>query len=69
MSRKDFKQTRKAMSQPAVVCQDQLKEKIEFCRDKEFFYHDITKEECKEDCRDTLNSVTTMIKENGRGTV
>ena len=60
------------MSQPAIVCrnkvQAKLKAKIELYRDKHYFFHDIAEEECKEDCRDTLNFVVTMIKANGKGT-
>ena len=54
------------MSQPADLCrnkvQAKLKEKIELC-------HDTVEEVCEEDCRDTLDSVVTSIKENGSGTL
>ena len=53
------------MSQLAAVCrkkvQVQFKEEIELCHDKEFFCRDIGEEECDEDCRDTLNSVVTLL--------
>ena len=45
------------MSQPTDLCrnkvQAKLTEEIELCRDKEFFYRNIAKEVCEEDCRDT----------------
>ena len=44
-------------------------EEIELCHEKEFFYCDIVEEECEEVYRDTLYSVATLIKENGRGTL
>ena len=60
MSRHNLKGTSKAMLQPAALChnkvQAELKEEIELCRDKEFFYRDTAKEVCEEDCRDTLDS-------------
>ena len=54
------------MLQPADLCrnkvQAELKEEIELCRD--------TVEEVREeDCRDTLDSIVTLIKENGCGTL
>ena len=56
------------MSQPAAVCrnkvQAELKAKIESLSQQRVFYSDIAEEECKEDCHDTLNSITTMIKAN-----
>ena len=59
------------MSQPVTVCRNkvqvELKVEIEFPSQQRVFYRDIAEEECKEDCRDTLNSVTTMIKVNGKG--
>ena len=59
------------MSQPVVVCrnkvQAELKEKIESLSRQKVFCHDISKEECKEDCRVTLNSVVTMIKAIDKG--
>ena len=61
------------MSQPTALChnkvQAKIKEEIELCHDKEFFYHDIAEEECEGVCRDTLYSVATLIKVNGRGTL
>ena len=61
------------MSQPATLCrnkvQAEIKEEIELCHEKEFFYCDIVEEECEEVYRDTLYSVATLIKENGRGTL
>ena len=61
------------MSQPAVVCrnkvQAELKAEIESLSRQRVFYCDITEEECKEDYRNTLNSVATMIKANGKGTL
>ena len=61
------------MSQPAAVChnkvQAELKAEIESLSRQRFFYRNIAEEECKEDCRDTLNSIATMIKENGKGTL
>ena len=54
------------MSQPAYLCrkkvQAEIKEEIELC-------NDTTKEVCEENCRDTLDSVMTLIKENGNGTL
>ena len=48
------------MSQPTALChnkvQVELKEEIELCRDKEFFYCDTAEEVCEEDCCDTLDS-------------
>ena len=68
----NFKENSINMSQPAALCrnkvQAEIKEEIELCRDKEFFCCDIAKEECEEVYRDTLYSVTTLIKANGRGT-
>ena len=53
------------MSQPAAVCrnkvQAELKAEIESLSRQRFFYRDIA----EEDCHDTLNSITTMIKANG----
>ena len=61
------------MSQPADLChnkvQAELMEEIELCSDKEFFCRNTAKEVCEEDCRDTLDSVATLIKANGRGTL
>ena len=61
------------MSQPAVVCRNKVqvefKEEEVLYRDKEFFYRDIAKEECKEDCRDILYSVATLSKANGSETL
>ena len=61
------------MSQLAVLChnkvQVELEEEIELCRDKEFFCHDIAEEVCEESCHDTLDSIVTLIKENGSGTL
>ena len=61
------------MSQRAALCrnkvQAKLKEEIELCRDKEFLGRDTAEEVCEEDCRDTLDSVETLIKENGSGTL
>ena len=54
------------MSQAANLCrnkvQAELKEEIELCRD-------IAEEVCEEDCRDTLDSIATLIKADGNGTV
>ena len=49
--------------------QAELKKEMELCRNKEFFCRDTAEEVCEEDCRDTLNSVATLIKENGNGTL
>ena len=61
------------MSQPAALCRNkvyaELKEEIEPCRDQEYFCHDIAEEVCEEDCRDTLDYVATLTKENGSGTL
>ena len=61
------------MSQPAAVCrnkvQAELKAEIESLSRQRVFYCDIAEEECKEDYRNTLNSVATMIKANGKGTL
>ena len=64
------------MSQPVAVCrnkvQAELKVKMESLSQQRVFYHNIAEEDCrdtKEDYRDTLNSVTTMIKANGKGTL
>ena len=61
------------MSQPVALCrnkvQAELKEEIELCHDKEFFYYDTAEEVCEEDCRNTLDSITTLIKANGSGTL
>ena len=61
------------MSQPVALCrnkvQAELKEEIELCHDKEFFCRDTAEEVCEEDCRDTLDSITTLIKANGSGTL
>ena len=61
------------MSQPVAIfrnkVQAEIKEEIELCCDKEFFCRDIAEEECEEVCRNTLYSVATLIKENGRGTL
>ena len=61
------------MSQPAALChnkvQAKMKKEIELYHDKEFFYLDIAQEECEEVYRDTLYSVATLIKANGRGTL
>ena len=61
------------MSQSAAVCcnkvQAKLKAEIESLPRQRVFRHDIVEEECKEDCCDTLNSNTTMIKENDKGTL
>ena len=61
------------MSQPAALCRNkvqvEIKEEIELCRGKEFFCCNIAEEECEEVCRDTLYSIATLIKANGRGTL
>ena len=61
------------MSLSAALCrskvQAEIKEEIELCRGKEFFYRDIVEEECEEVCRDTFHSIATLIKENSRGTL
>ena len=60
------------MSQPAVVCRNkvqvELKAEIESLSRQRKVCHDIAKE-VKEDCRDTLNFVATIIKANGKGTL
>ena len=60
------------MSQPIVVCrnkvQSEFKAEIESLPRKRVFYRGIVEEECKEDCRDNLNSIVIMIKVNGKGT-
>ena len=66
MSRPNLKEISRAMSQPADLCrnkvQAELKEATELCRD-------IVEEVCEEDFRDTLNSIVTLIKANGSGTL
>ena len=61
------------MSQPVAVCRNkvqvELKAQIESLSRQRVFCRDIAKEECKEDCRDTLNSVATMIKATDKGTL
>ena len=61
------------MSQIAALCrnkvQAELKEEIELCHDKEFFCRDTDKEVCEEDCRNTVNSVVTLMKANGSETL
>ena len=56
------------MSQPATVCcnkvQAELNAKIESLSQQRVFCHNIVEEECKEYCRDTLNSIATIIKAN-----
>ena len=42
---------------------------MELCRDKEFLCRDTAEEMCEEDCCDTLDSVVTLIKANGSGTL
>ena len=73
VSRQNFKQAEKTTSQPAVECRNKVqaehKVKIESLSRQRVFCRDIAKEECKEDCRDTLNFVATMIKANGKGTL
>ena len=53
------------MSRQAAVCcnkvQVELKEEIESLSRQRVFCRDIAEEECKEDCRDTLNSVATLL--------
>ena len=60
------------MSQPATLCpnkvQAKLKEEIELCcdkefffRNKEFFFRNIVEEVCEEDCRDTLDFVAKIL--------
>ena len=53
------------MLQPAALCynkvQIELKEEHKFYRDKESLCHDTAEEECGEDCRDTLDSIATLI--------
>ena len=59
-------QAKRTMSQPtAVYCnkvQAELKVEIESLSRQRVLCRDIAEEECKEECRDTLNSVETMIK-------
>ena len=54
------------MSQLAAVCRNkfqvELQAEIEYLSRQRVFCRDIAEEECKEDYRDTLNSVTTMVK-------
>ena len=54
------------MSQLATVCRNkvkvELKVEIESLSRQRAFYSDIAEEECKEDYRNTLNSVAAMIK-------
>ena len=61
------------MSQPAVVCrnkvQAELKAKIESLLQQTVFCRNIVEEECNHYCRYTINSVVTMIKENGKRTL
>ena len=61
------------MLQPAVVCrnkvQAELKAEIESLSRQRVFCRNIAEEECKEDYRDTINSIATMIKANGKGTL
>ena len=61
------------MLQPVVVCRNkaqvELKAEIESLSQQRVFCRDIAGEECKEDYHDILNSVVTMIKENGKGTL
>ena len=61
------------MSHPTAACRNkvkaELKAEIESLLQQRVFCPDIAEEECKEDCRDTLNSVVTMIKANGKGTL
>ena len=61
------------MSKPAAVyhnkVQAEFKAKIESLSQQRVFYLDIVEEECKEDYRDTLKFVATMIKANGKGTL
>ena len=61
------------MSQSVAVCcnkvQAELKADIESLSPTKNFFRDIVEEECKEDCHDTFNSVATMIKANGKGTL
>ena len=63
LSRQNFKETRRAMSQPAAISRNKVqvefKEEEELCGDKKFFRHNIAKEECEEDSRGTLYSVAT----------
>ena len=59
------------MLEPGDLCHNKgqvaLKEEIEFYHDKEIFYCDTVEEVCEEDCRDTLDYVTTLIKAKGIG--
>ena len=68
-SRKNFKETRRAMSQPVAVfrnkVQVEFKMEEKLYSDKEFFYRDID----EEDCSDTLYSVAALSKANGSGTL
>ena len=69
----EFQAGQRTMSQPVAVCcnkvQAELKAKIEYLSRQRVLYRDTAEEEYKEDCRDTLNSVATMIKANGKGTL
>ena len=51
------------MSQQAALCRNKVQAKIntevEYCGDKEFFCHDVSKEYCEEDYRDIQNLVAT----------
>ena len=59
--------------EPATLCRKkvhaELKGEIELCVNKEFFCHDTVEEVCEKDCHDTLDSITTLIKENGSRTL
>ena len=61
----------RTMSLPSIVCRNkgqvELNSEIESFSQQREFGHDIAEEECKEDYRDTLNSIATMIKANGKG--
>ena len=63
LSQQNFKETRRAMSQPTAICRNKVqiefKEEEELCGDKKFFCRNIAIEECEEDSRDTLYSVVT----------
>ena len=60
------------MSQPVAIChnkvQAELQEEIESLLSQRVLCCDTAEEEYKEDYRDTLNFVVTMIKANGKET-
>ena len=61
------------MLQQAASCrnkdQAELKQETKLCLDKGFLCRDNAEEVSKEDCRDILYSVATLIKANGSRTL